>query len=321
MHSTTHHSPTTHTIWGLLDDRAGHANQVRGLVDALALPQAFHALSYNRLSHLPNLLMGATLAHLSPTARAQLRAPWPALVIACGRRTEPVARWIKGQSPHTRIVYIMRPTRIDGWDAVIIPEHDAPPKHDTILTTHGPLHRITPALMESSRSAWAAQFAAYPTPRIGVLLGDASAQEASHMLSRAAELAGTTGSLFISTSRRSAKGLLTHLLSHLTHPTFIFDYHVDTGDNPYLGILASSDRLIVSGDSLSMCVEAVASGAPTHIAPTAGLPKKHRALHTMLISHGHALTLGDEGKTTLPTNDTLYAAEALKARFTEITGT
>ena len=320
---TTHDSPlSAHVVWGLLDDKAGHANQVRGLVEALGLSHRFLSLTYSTLSRLPNLMLGATLAHLSPESRAAIAAPFPNLVIACGRRTEPVARFIKQHSPETRIVYIMTPANLEGWDAIIVPEHDAPKKRGHILTTHGPLHRITPERLAEARTQWAAHFAHLPAPHVGVLVGDVSVHDATAMLSRAQELAGGDGSLLITTSRRTLKGLLAPLLPHLKRPYFLHDVHSTPANaaNPYLGILACSSRLIVSGDSLSMCAEAVASGAPTHIAELSGLPTKHRAMHAMLFAHGHALRLIDTGNAThqhpaTPTNDTLYAADALKARF------
>lgn len=310
---------TTHpTLWALLDDRPGHAGQVRGLAEAMGLSTTYIPLSYTRFAHLPNALLGASVRHLHATPRAALRAPWPHIVLACGRRCEPVARWIQKQSPHTRIVYIMTPASLAGWDAIVIPAHDAPSSQDArIITTHGPLHRITPALLSDASQAWGPAFAAYPSPRIGVLIGDASPELAFAMVARAQQLAGDSGSLLITTSRRTTKGMARALIHRITQPCSLYDWHAAEGENPYLGILAHSDRLIVSGDSLSMCVEAVAAGKPVHIAEPTGLPAKHRAFHAKLFSDGHALRLheGASDSLTQPTNDTLYVAAILKERF------
>ena len=43
----------------------------------------------------PTALLGASLRGLTAAARAGLAPPWPELVIAAGRRTAPVARWLK----------------------------------------------------------------------------------------------------------------------------------------------------------------------------------------------------------------------------------
>lgn len=310
---------TTHpTLWALLDDRPGHAAQARGLAEAMGLATTYIPLSYTRFAHLPNALLGASVRHLQAAARTPLRAPWPDMVLACGRRSEPVARWIQKHSPHTRIIYIMTPASLAGWYAIVIPAHDAPSSQDArIITTHGPLHRITPALLAQASQVWTKAFIAYPAPRIGVLIGDVSPALAMDMVARAQQLAGDNGSLLITTSRRTTKGIASALSHRITRPFSLYDWHAATGDNPYLGILALSDRLIVSGDSLSMCVEAVATGTPVHIAEPAGLPAKHRAFHAKLFSDGHALRL-DEGtghSLTQPTNDTLYVAGALRERF------
>ena len=305
------------SLWGLLDDRPGHANQVRGLVEAMGMPHRFITLEYTLRARLPNILLGRSILHLTPETKAALTAPWPDMVIACGRRTEPVARWIKRQNPATHIVYIMTPASIAGWDAVIIPVHDVPDTTDArIIPTHGPLHRITPALLGEAHSTWAATFAAYPAPRIGVLIGDVSPELAMDMVAQAQAFAGEGGSLLISTSRRTTPGIAAALAHRITQPFHLYDWHAGTGENPYLGILAHSDRLIVSGDSLSMCVEAVASGVPTHIAEPACLPAKHRAFHAKLFSDGHALTLDQSPQVTpTATNDTLTVAETLKTRL------
>ena len=44
----------------------------------------------------------------------------------------------------------------------------------------------------------------------------------------------------------------------------------ETGDNPYFGILALADRLIVTAESISMISEALATGRPVHVLPLEG---------------------------------------------------
>ncbi len=120
-------------ILGLLDDKAGHANQVRGLIEALSISAQSISLTYNRWVALPNMLLGATMWHLTRDCRAELKAQiaqnMPTLVIACGRRTEPVAHAIKRAHPGAKIVYIMRPSFMDGWDCIIVPQHDNLMRH------------------------------------------------------------------------------------------------------------------------------------------------------------------------------------------------
>jgi mitochondrial fission protein ELM1 len=57
----------------------------------------------------------------------------------------------------------------------------------------------------------------------------------------------------------------------------------DTGENPYLGILALSDRLIVTAESISMISEALATGHPVHVLPLAGKGRRHDAFLTRIV--------------------------------------
>jgi uncharacterized protein len=287
-------------ILGLLDTRAGHAAQVSGLTEALHGRYFCDAetieLDYNRLAYLPNLLLGSTTMHLNGQVRQQLSdilSAHPApIVIACGRRSEPVARAIKRKYPRSRIVYLMTPSRLSGWDALVIPEHDLPRSADSrIITTLTPLHRITPELLADERPRWEVQFASVPAPRIGVLLGDVSPDIARAMITAAKKLCAEQGGLLITTSRRTLSGLLPAVLRDVTVPYSAFDWHHPVGDNPYLGILAHADALVVSGDSLAMCAEACASGVCVFIAQDSSLPTKHRALHQQLFARGVARPL------------------------------
>ncbi len=51
----------------------------------------------------------------------------------------------------------------------------------------------------------------------------------------------------------------------------------ETGDNPYYGILALADRLIVTAESISMISEALATGRPVHVLPLEGRGARHEA--------------------------------------------
>ena len=51
----------------------------------------------------------------------------------------------------------------------------------------------------------------------------------------------------------------------------------ETGDNPYFGILALADRLIVTAESISMISEALATGRPVHVLPLEGRGSRHEA--------------------------------------------
>ena len=116
-------------VWVLQGSRRGDNAQARELAARLpALTEAKH-LKYNWLYGLPNFLLGAGLASVEQGAEC-LTPPWPDLVNAIGRRSVPVARWIKKKSGGcTRLVHMGRPRApLDIFDLVITtPQYGLPP--------------------------------------------------------------------------------------------------------------------------------------------------------------------------------------------------
>jgi mitochondrial fission protein ELM1 len=56
------------------------------------------------------------------------------------------------------------------------------------------------------------------------------------------------------------------------------------GDNPYLGLLACADAIIVTGDSVSMISEAAATAAPVMVAPLPGRSRRIAAFTAGLLA-------------------------------------
>jgi len=70
-------------------------------------------------------------------------------------------------------------------------------------------------------------------------------------------------SLFVTTSRRTGEAQLKILQEALTaRSTFLWD---GTGENPFMGMLALADAILVTSDSTNMMVEAAGTGKPVHI--------------------------------------------------------
>ena len=118
----------------LLGPRTGDNNQALALAEALGLPFETKHLAYNRLQALSVWLPGTALT-LDRESRTQLRPPWPDLVIAIGRRSVPVARWIKRHNKgQTKLVRIGHP-RVDPglFDLVITTRQYPVPPGDNVL--------------------------------------------------------------------------------------------------------------------------------------------------------------------------------------------
>lgn len=313
------------TVWGLVDDRTGHTGQVLGVIAKLGVPYQLKRLEYNFLRHLPNALIGASLAAVDKKRSALIAPPWPQLVIAAGRRTVPVLRYIEKVSPSTTTVYLMWPGSAQGIDLIAAPVHDEPPEAQNVITTLAPLHAVTPETLQAAQSAWVQKFAHLPKPWVALCLGgstkhgDYSPLDWRNIINAAQRLAGH-GSLLITTSRRTPKdavALVGSLLASVPHELHRWD--VDK-DNPYLGMLGCADAVVVTGDSLSMCAEACVSGKPVFVyAPENLVPEKHKKLHQALYVRGLARPLDANAslgwKPTAPLDEAGAVAAEIRKRF------
>jgi len=311
------------TIWVLLDDRAGNVNQCLGVAEALGLPFIRKDITYNALAKLPNFLLGARLCGVSAESRRALKAPWPDLVIAAGRRTAPIARYIKKKSQgKSKLVQIMHPGSAGAadFDLICVPAHDL---HGTLqeneMTMFGAPHRVTADKLVQASSDWADRFMTLSSPRIGLIVGGATknrdfSAEMARDLGRAVNnMAQEKGaSVLVTTSRRTGDAA-SPLLNEITVASFQYKWG-DEGDNPYFGILACSDLLIVTGDSVSMCSECCGTGKPVYIyAPQGMISDKHMRMVHALIENQYALPFGEE--TPLAHTRTLNAATDISTRI------
>jgi len=285
--------------WVLADDRAGNVSQGLGVAEALGLPYEVKAIAYDRLGALPNALRGAGLRGVAPRSRAALVPPWPDLVIAAGRRTAPVARWIKRQCGAV-LVQIMDPgfPGRGDFDLIAVPAHDRVRPGGNILEITGAPHRVTPQRLEAEAAIWRPRFASLPRPWVAVIVGGATRRRpfpvemAQALGQRVAELmAATGGSVLLTTSRRTGAGQEQALAALLPQPRWLHLYG-QGGDNPYFGFLALADAIVVTGDSVSMCCEACAAPAPVFIwAPEGWAAAKHARLQARLFEMGVARPL------------------------------
>lgn len=315
---------TTPRVWVLMDDRTGHSAQSLGLAQRLGLPYIIKRLHYSPLVKLPSWLIGSSRCGLTSASRRELKGPWPELVIAAGRRTIPVMRYIKKRSPQTKLVQLMWPHRLDPFDAIIAPSHDKTPFDPRILRTVGSLHALSYPALEQAAKHYAPAFEHLPRPYVAVLIGGSTRHGALkesdiQKLGDLAELlCGSGGSLLISTSRRSPKGTAELLKDRLTCAHHLFDWQ-SGGDNPYLGLLALSDAIIVTGDSISMCSEACYTGkAVFTFAPDHLLGSKHQSFIHHLHEQGFAAPLTPQSQLDFKPHDSLDEAGRIVRHLHEL---
>ncbi len=195
----------------------------------------------------------------------QTTLPDADIVIGAGRRVAPLVEMLE-RTGRARGVQILDsgipPAR---FAAVIAPAHDGL-SGPNVIATLGSVHRITPEWLAQGRQEWRDTFAPLPAPRIAVLLGGATKRQAvapERIDALAADLAALQGSLLVTASRRTGAGHVARLRAALPG-AWIWD---GGGPNPYAGLLAWADAVIVSDDSVNMISEAASTPAPVAVWP------------------------------------------------------
>jgi mitochondrial fission protein ELM1 len=215
--------------------------------------------------------MGASLASLDRARSGALGAPWPDLIIDGGKRSVPVARWIRAQGgAPARWVHVGRPwAPMASFDLVVAaPQYRLPPRPN-VVSLAAPLHRITPERLADAAAVWKERLQHLPQPWHALLVGGhsppylldaAAARRLGEAASDAARQAG--GSLLVTTSARTSAEAAAALFEAVSGNCYRHRWQSGATDNPYLAYLALADGFIVTGDSASMLAEACATGKP-----------------------------------------------------------
>ncbi len=296
------------TMWALLDDRMGSVGQAKGVM--LALGDLFDIeekkIVYTRWAKLPNWMKGRSLLGVNEKASSPLKSPWPDLVLSISRRTTPIARWIKKQSQgKTKIVQLMHPgnSGLKDLDLVIVSEHDAKKsKGDNFFFITGCPHRVTKEAILQAKEKWTPIFSSLPKPWISVIVGGSikghpfsleNAKKLGQEIKKIHQQLG--GSILISTSRRTGAEAEKVIMSELEGiPAYTYLWG-EKKENPIMGFYACGDKIIVTGDSVSMASEACGSGNPTLIFEgQKWLAAKHKRFILSLYAKGYAIALEDK---------------------------
>lgn len=279
-------------VWYMTTGEAGFRTQARGLAKALSDdPRELVVDLKLPWRALPARLAAFPMAGLT-RASDRLAPPWPDLLISCGRRTAALSMAVRRASQGaTLTVHVQNPlTAASGFDLV------APMVHDhvrgaNVLAVSTALHDLTPQRLAEAAAIWRDRLCAPGRPLIGVMLGGTTRHHPFDT-AQAGQLADTlrglmrqTGArLALTPSRRTPMAVraLFETAFEGDRNAFIWDMQ---GDNPYRGILALSDRLVVTSDSVSMISEALATAHPVEVVgPDGG--RRHAEFLRGLLAQG-----------------------------------
>jgi hypothetical protein len=145
-------------------------------------------------------------------------------------------------------------------------QHDAV-SGPNVLKVVTALHGVTPETLAAAGEACGGRLGAGPAPLAGVLIGGptgANAFPTTGFIAALTRLRNEGARLAIAPSRRTPPAIVAAVTTAFAGDSGVFIW--DRGsDNPYLGILALADRLVVTSDSVSMISEALATGRPVEV--------------------------------------------------------
>lgn len=176
-------------------------------------------------------------------------------------------------------IHIQNPRISPGkFDLVIVNPHDQL-EGKNVLVSRTALHHISPELLVESKQKWRSFFQVLKKPLVSVLIGGNNGRftlgktEAEVIANQLADLIKSENiQIALTPSRRTdphAVAVFKQILTPLG--AYVWD---GTGDNPYLGLLACADFILVTTDSVSMISEAVATNVPVMIIPLPGKSKR-----------------------------------------------
>lgn len=265
--------------WIVSEANAGLRAQALGLAEVAGLPAELRDIRAVGLwRHIPAALWPRPLAAIAPGA---LDGPWPELLIGCGGKAAAV---LAALAKRSRTVIVQHPRMNPRrFDLVMVARHDELTGPNVIVTRTA-LHRMTPARLAEAAAIWRPRFAHLPGPLVAVLVGGANgrfrfdASVAEQLAARLADLARREGASLVLTASRRTSPEIRRVFAARLPPVggWMWD---GTGDNPYAGMLALADLIVVTGDSVSMVSEAVATAAPVLVA---GLPGRSRRIGMFL---------------------------------------
>ena len=301
-----------------MEPYAGLHSQGLGLAEAAGLVPEIRPLT-------PRAPWKWLTARLWPNLAAALppetlAPPVPDIIFGCGNAGTVVAASLR--APNRRIIAVQRP-RIDfrKFSLVVVNRHDGLTGPNVIVTRTA-LHRITEERLAAARMQWADRFAHLPRPLVAVLLGGSNGRfrlttrVAADLAANLAEMARRDHvGLVVTPSRRTDPAVI-RLFAEMLNPlgAWVWD---GTGENPYFGMLALSDMIIVTEDSVSMVSEAVATTAPVMLARLPGRSRRIGQFMTDMITSGRVKDFATryEPWPATPMNDTQEAATEMRRRL------
>ena len=211
----------------------------------------------------------------SPLAKIGKTKNFPSIMLTCGRRVAGISMALKTRAKRAgadMITIHLQDPRLNPafFDILIVPQHDRA-RGNNVIVTKGALNHMDQTHIAASANTAPHLWQTATSPRVVVMIGGnnrrykISYDMTTHMAQQLAAFATTNNAnLFLVPSRRCPDTVFKHLQTALSR-----NHCMSTTNgqpNPYPGILATADAVIVTSDSINMVSEAASTGKPVLIA-------------------------------------------------------
>ncbi len=316
--------------WIVTEGLAGTENQCLGVAEALGVHPDVKRINLRQPWRIFSPYLGPYLGfecHWTFTGHP-LTPPWPDLLLASGRKAVAAARYIQKQSAGHTFIAVLQDPRIDpaAFDLVAVPAHDKV-RGDNVFVTDAAPNRITAQRLADARTEFAPLFSGLSAPRVAVLIGgsskthDMTPDTTARLADDLRTLAETGYSLMVTMSRRTGQQNTALLTGQLRHENiYIWDgTSTSTSKNPYFGMLAWADFIMVTADSVSMIAEAATTGTPAYVITLPGGNAKFDRFYDHL--HAKGVLRPFDGSLDAydyePLNDAARVAGEIRKRMTK----
>lgn len=269
-------------IWVVTEGLVGTENQCLGVAEALGMTPIVKRVGLRQPWKLLSPYLGF---ECSATFSEPLNPAWPDILITSGRKSIAVSRYIKKKSQGKTFTVHIQDPRINPkqFDMVVVPEHD-PTRGENVFVTIATPNKMTDKKLTLAKEEFTHLFDKIDSPRIAVLIGGSTKRyhftldDTKKLVQKLLPLKN----MMITTSRRTGEENISYLKDTLSHHYF----WNGQSPNPYMGIVAWADIILVTSDSTSMISEAATTGKPVYVIPMKGMTKRQNQLVENLKKHG-----------------------------------
>jgi hypothetical protein len=313
-------------IWALLSDRVGDNAQVLALADTLGLPYETRHFSNKAFAISLNIVFGTRINAVRHWDKPDIPT-WPDIVIAAGTQSEPICARIKAEAKaagcDTKVVFLGRPWgNPKSYELIVATPQYRVPDGANVMKVELPLHQVSRAEALRCAEMWRGRLEHLPRPYVMVALGGninrytLDAQAVRRLATAANHMAAQLGgSVLVCSSYRTPAQSLETFQRYVTCPSYVHDWRSKASDNPYLAFLGLADRMIVTGDSMTMLAEAVEMQKPLFIFDMGeGLYGMHPQGHASPISALDMTSLVSAARATLKDLKVRFWASILPRR-------